>query len=160
MKMVGFGKGQGFADTSSQALAQGIEPTLDTVGLTAVFADRLMTVSGKDALIRIPEIAERVATGVGVWNAPPELQATGFGAVTDEEGKCAMAEVKVWYDREADYLEIVFEDAPASLEEVREDVFERRTPDGCVVGLAVFNVSKHDRDKLMLPLVVTAVSAA
>lgn len=71
-----------------------------------------------------------------------------------------MAEVKVWYDREADYLEIVFEDAPASLEEVREDVFERRTPDGRVVGFAVFNVSKHDRDKLMLPLVVTAVSAA
>jgi uncharacterized protein YuzE len=71
-----------------------------------------------------------------------------------------MAEVKVWYDRETDYLEIVFEDAPASLEKVGDDIFERRTPDGRVVGFAVFNVSKHDRDKLMLPLSVTAVSAA
>jgi uncharacterized protein YuzE len=71
-----------------------------------------------------------------------------------------MAEVKVWYDREGDYLEIVFEDAPASLEEVGDDMFERRTKDGRVVGFAVFNVSKHDRDKLMLPLAVTAVSAA
>jgi uncharacterized protein YuzE len=71
-----------------------------------------------------------------------------------------MAEVKVWYDREGDYLEVVFEDAPASLEEVGDDLFERRTADGRVVGFAVFNVSKHDRDKLMLPLTVTAVSAA
>jgi|MTBAKSStandDraft_1061840.scaffolds.fasta_scaffold08079_7 uncharacterized protein YuzE len=71
-----------------------------------------------------------------------------------------MAEVKVWYDREGDYLEVVFEDAPASLEEIGDDLFERRTADGRVVGFAVFNVSKHDRDKLMLPLTVTAVSAA
>jgi uncharacterized protein YuzE len=71
-----------------------------------------------------------------------------------------MASVKVWYDREGDYLEVLFEDAPASLEEVSDDVFERRTPDGRVVGFAVFNVSKYDRDRLMLPLAVTAVSAA
>lgn len=71
-----------------------------------------------------------------------------------------MAEVKVWYDREADYLEILFEDTPASLEEVGDDMFERRTPDGRIVGFAVFNVSKHDRDKLLLPLNITAMSAA
>ncbi len=66
----------------------------------------------------------------------------------------------MWYDREGDYLEVLFEEAPAALEEVSDDVFERRTPDGRVVGFVVFNVSKHDRDKLMLPLAVTAVSAA
>ena len=69
-----------------------------------------------------------------------------------------MASVKVWYDQEGNYLEVLFEDAPAALEEVSDDVFERRTPEGRVVGFAVFNVSKHDRDKLMLPLAVTAVS--
>jgi uncharacterized protein YuzE len=69
-----------------------------------------------------------------------------------------MTEVKVWYDREGDYLEVVFEDVPASLEEVGDDMFERRTPDGRVVGFAIFNVSKHERDKLLLPLAVTAVS--
>jgi len=71
-----------------------------------------------------------------------------------------MASVKVWYDQEGDYLEVIFEDAPAALEEVSDDVFERRTPEGRVVGFTVFNVSKHDRDALRLPLAVTAVSAA
>ena len=66
-----------------------------------------------------------------------------------------MASVKVWYDREGDYLEVIFEDAPATLEEVDDDIFERRTPEGRVVGFVVFNVSKHDRDKLSLPLAVT-----
>lgn len=39
-----------------------------------------------------------------------------------------MASVKVWYDQQGDYLEVLFADAPASLEEVSEDLFERRTP--------------------------------
>lgn len=68
-----------------------------------------------------------------------------------------MASLKVWYDREGDYLEVIFEDAPATLEEIADDVFERRTPEGRVVGFAVFNVSKHDRDTLALPLTVTAL---
>ncbi len=71
-----------------------------------------------------------------------------------------MASLKVWYDQEADYLEVVFEDAPAALEEIGDDIFERRTPDGRVVGFAVLNFSKHDRDTLALPLAVTATSAA
>lgn len=70
-----------------------------------------------------------------------------------------MDSMKVWYDREGDYLEVVFEDTPAAMEEVEEDVFERRATDGRIVGFAVFNFSKHDRDKLTLPLAVTAVSA-
>lgn len=68
-----------------------------------------------------------------------------------------MAAVKVWYDREGDYLEVTFEDVPASMEEMDEDVFERRTADGRVVGFAIFNFGKHDRDKLTLPLAVTAI---
>ncbi len=71
-----------------------------------------------------------------------------------------MAGLKVWYDREGDYLEVVFEDAPAAMEEVDEDVFERRTSDGRIVGFAVFNFSQHDRDKLTLPLAITAVEAS
>lgn len=71
-----------------------------------------------------------------------------------------MASLKVWYDREGDYLEVIFEDAPAALEEIDDDIFERRTPEGRVVGFAVLNFSKHDRDTLVLPLAVTAISAA
>ena len=71
-----------------------------------------------------------------------------------------MATLKVWYDREGDILEVLFEDAPATLEEIAEDIFERRTPDGQVIGFVVLNFSKHDRDTLALPLHVTAISAA
>ncbi|MCL4863767.1 MAG: DUF2283 domain-containing protein [Caldilineaceae bacterium] len=70
-----------------------------------------------------------------------------------------MASINVWYDREGDYLEVTFEDVPATMEEVTEDLFERRTAQGQIVGFAVFNFSKHDRDKLTLPLTVTAVAA-
>jgi hypothetical protein len=67
-----------------------------------------------------------------------------------------MAEVKLWYDREGDVLEVIFEDAPAYMEELNEDVFERRTPEGRIVGFTVLNFSKHDRDKLTLPMAITA----
>ena len=70
-----------------------------------------------------------------------------------------MAALKVWYDREGDYLEIVFEDVPAVLTEVEDDIFERRTPEGRVVGFAVMNFSQHDRDNLKLPLAITAIPA-
>lgn len=66
----------------------------------------------------------------------------------------AVNTVKIWYDSEGDFLEIIFEDAPASLEEVEDDIFERRTPDGRVIGISVFNFRQHDRDALTLPLKV------
>lgn len=66
----------------------------------------------------------------------------------------------IWYDREGDYLEVTFEQVPATMEEVEDDVFERRTPDGRVVGFAVMNFSKHNLDGLMVPLEVKAQSAA
>jgi uncharacterized protein YuzE len=70
-----------------------------------------------------------------------------------------VAGMKVWYDHEGDFLEIIFEDAPAALKEVEDDVFERRTPDGRIVGFSVLNFSKHDRDRLTIPLAVTALPA-
>jgi hypothetical protein len=86
MKTVGFGKREGFAHEAGQPLAQGIEPALDMVGFAAVFANRLMAVSGENAPISLPEIAERRAACVGAWDAPPEVQATGFTAVANEVG--------------------------------------------------------------------------
>ena len=71
-----------------------------------------------------------------------------------------MANMKVWYDRAGDLLEVIFEDAPATLEEVQDDIFERRTRDGRVVGFAVMNFSKHDQSKLTLPLEVKVSPAA
>lgn len=58
----------------------------------------------------------------------------------------------IWYDREGDYLEVTFEQAPATLEELEEDVSLRRAPDGRVVGFAVMNFSKHKLNGLRVPL--------
>ena len=33
--------------------------------------------------------------------------------------------LKVWYDREGDILEVTFENIPAIMEEISDDVFER-----------------------------------
>ncbi len=71
-----------------------------------------------------------------------------------------MAGIKVWYDQEGDLLEVRFEDAPATLEEVADDVFERRTLGGQVIGFVVMNFSKHDQDSLTLPLKVKVLPAA
>lgn len=70
-----------------------------------------------------------------------------------------MESLKVWYDREGDLLEVTFEGAAATMEEVGEDVFERRDKDGRVIGFMVLNFSKHDRESLSLPLAVTAKTA-
>ena len=70
-----------------------------------------------------------------------------------------MSNLTIWYDREGDYLEVAFEDIVAEMEEIADDVFEGRTPDGRVVGFAVFNFSHHDRDQLTLPLSVKAVAS-
>lgn len=69
-----------------------------------------------------------------------------------------MAEVKLWYDQEGDFLEVTFADDPAFLEEIEDDVFERRTTDGRIVGFAVMNFSRHNRDNLRLPFALTAVT--
>ncbi len=66
----------------------------------------------------------------------------------------------IHYDHEGDILEMLFEDAPASLEEIAEDIFERRTPDGRVIGFMVLNFSRHDRETLALPLHITATAPA
>jgi len=52
----------------------------------------------------------------------------------------------------------MFEDAPASMEEIEEDIFVRRLirrrVDGRVVGFAIMNFSKYNLDELPLPFKV------
>ncbi len=70
-----------------------------------------------------------------------------------------MAEVKLWYDQEGDFLEVTFADDAAFLEEIDDDIFERRTTDGRIVGFAVLNFSHHNRDSLRLPFALTAITS-
>jgi hypothetical protein len=86
MVTVWFGKKQGFAPEACRALADRVELALNIIGFTAVFADGLMAISGKNVLVRLPEITERRAASIGSGNASPQLHATGLTAITSEIG--------------------------------------------------------------------------
>ena len=56
--------------------------------------------------------------------------------------------VKIWFDAEADFLEVRFSDAPGYEKETQHDaVMERLDAQGRVIGFSVMGVSKFNKDK-------------
>ncbi len=56
--------------------------------------------------------------------------------------------VKVWFDAEADYLEVRFSDAAGYEKETKHDaVMERVDKDGRVIGFSILGVSRFKKDK-------------
>ena len=65
--------------------------------------------------------------------------------------------VKIWFDAEADFLEVRFSDAPGYEKETNHDaVMERVDAHGAVIGFGVLGVSRFKKDK---PLEADLVSA-
>jgi len=60
--------------------------------------------------------------------------------------------IRIWYDREGDFLEITFRDAEGPLREIAEDVYERVDEAGNLLGYGVFNVTRHERQALSIPV--------
>ena len=60
-----------------------------------------------------------------------------------------MAEkVRVWFDAEADYLEVRFSDAAGYDKETKHDaVMERVDKDGHVIGFSILGVSRFKKEK-------------
>jgi uncharacterized protein YuzE len=60
-----------------------------------------------------------------------------------------MAEkVKIWFDPEADYLEVQFKEAPGYLKETGHDaVMERIDSEGRVIGFSILGVSRFTKEK-------------
>jgi hypothetical protein len=60
-----------------------------------------------------------------------------------------MAErVKIWFDREADYLEVQFSEAPGYMKETRHDaVMERVDADGQIIGFSVLGISHFTKEQ-------------
>ena len=60
-----------------------------------------------------------------------------------------MAEkVKVWFDAEADYLEVRFAEGPGYMKETKhEAVMERVDAQGRVVGFSILGVSRFTKEK-------------
>jgi uncharacterized protein YuzE len=69
-----------------------------------------------------------------------------------------MAEkVKVWFDAEADYLEVRFSDAAGYQKETGHDaVMERVDDNGNIIGFSILGVSRFKKDK---PLEADLISA-
>ena len=56
--------------------------------------------------------------------------------------------VKIWYDKEADYLEVLFETREGYFRETENDaVMEKVDKDGNIVGFSVLNVSSVSQVK-------------
>ena len=56
--------------------------------------------------------------------------------------------VKIWFDAEADFLEVRFSDAAGYEKETQHDaVMERLDAQGHVIGFSVMGVSKFKKDK-------------
>lgn len=56
--------------------------------------------------------------------------------------------VKIWFDAEADYLEVQFADAAGSMKETAHDaLMERVDADGRVIGFSVMGVTRFKKDK-------------
>ena len=66
--------------------------------------------------------------------------------------------VKVWFDREADFLEVTFADGMGYMRETDHDsVMERVDTDGNVIGFSILNISHLSQDH---PLVAQLSSVA
>ena len=56
--------------------------------------------------------------------------------------------VTVWFDAEADYLEVQFKSAPGFMKETAHDaLMERVDAQGNVIGFSVLGVSRFTKDK-------------
>ena len=65
--------------------------------------------------------------------------------------------VNVWFDREGDFLEVRFSDAPGYLRETDQDaVMERVDAAGHILGFTVMAVSKLDKDHPLVAQLATA----
>ena len=56
--------------------------------------------------------------------------------------------VRIWYDPEGDFLEVLFSDRPGYMRETTHDaVMERVDADGKVLGFSILNVSRLARQQ-------------
>ncbi len=66
-------------------------------------------------------------------------------------------QVKIWYDTEGDFLEVLFSDKAGYMQETNNDaVMERVDDEGNILGFTVMQVSRLAKQK---PLIADLVSA-
>lgn len=56
--------------------------------------------------------------------------------------------IKIYYDRESDFLEVLFSDESGFMRETNhDDVMERVGKNGEILGFTIMQVSHHDKEK-------------
>jgi uncharacterized protein YuzE len=61
--------------------------------------------------------------------------------------------LRIWYDREGDFLEVIFEDRPGHFRETPNDqVMEKVDADGHVIGFSITKVSSLQSAPLEIAL--------
>ena len=69
--------------------------------------------------------------------------------------------VKVWFDPEADFLEVLFSDAPGYMRETQNDaVMERVDSSGKLLGFSILAVSQLDKSKPLVAELLSSIEAA
>lgn len=65
--------------------------------------------------------------------------------------------IRVWFDQEADFLEVLFSDKPGYMRETANDaVMERVDEEGKVLGFSILGVSKLAREKPLVAELATS----
>lgn len=65
--------------------------------------------------------------------------------------------VKIWFDAEADFLEVRFSDEAGHMQETKHDAFmERVDAKGRVIGFSVMGVSRFKKEKPLEADLITA----
>lgn len=58
--------------------------------------------------------------------------------------------LKIWYDKEGDYLEILLSDAPGFMRETSKDyLMERVDEEGNILGYSIMGIHNLKQDKLI-----------
>lgn len=56
--------------------------------------------------------------------------------------------LKIWFDKEGDFLEVLFSDQPGYMEETDNDAITKRVDEqGNILGFSVLGVSQLEKDK-------------
>ncbi|MBN1754748.1 DUF2283 domain-containing protein [bacterium] len=67
-------------------------------------------------------------------------------------------EVKIWYDKEGDYLEVIFERKAGYFKETENDaVMEKVDEEGSIIGFSILKVSSLKNEPLSVSLEPQAV---
>jgi len=70
------------------------------------------------------------------------------------------SKIKIWYDREGDFLEVLFSEKPGYMQVTNHDSIMKRVDEqGNILGFSIMQVSRLTRDKPLVAELVPEIAA-